>query len=81
MDSRFFLNCVDAIHVLVSSALILSLTLFITPWLPCGHCKYKWGIEYQNAVRDEETDVAEKLISLEHKTEFRFLIFPDDANR
>ena len=53
----------------------------ITPWLPCGHCKYKWSIEYQNAVRDEETDVAEKLISLEHKTEFRFLIFPDDANR
>ena len=41
----------------------------ITPCLPCGHCKYKWSIEYQNAVRDEETDVAEKLISLRHKTE------------
>ena len=38
------------------------------------------GYEYQYAVSDEETDVAEKQISLEYNTEFRFLIFPDDAN-
>ena len=34
-----------------------------------------------SAVSDEETDVAEKQISLEYNTEFRFPIFPDDANR